>query len=169
MSRQGCRSTRGQLQCPQIPPSPHPTTHARAERRPWPRAGRPGRPHRGCSQQQRVNKSKQNSVELVCSYDCTVLCFGGSIRMGSCAQEEWENWWIFPGLKLDGALVPLNYLHLPFLLPSLTHTHIHIHIQTLPARVCWSMAEEAFCRWLLIGPQGPGGRVMGDTRNVVYV
>lgn len=29
--------------------------------------------------------------------------------------------------------------------------------------------EEVVCRWLLIGPQGPGGWVMGDTGEVVYV
>lgn len=64
---------------------------------------------------------------------------------------------------LDGVLVPLNYLHLLAL--SLSHTHI----QTLPACVCWSVLEEVVCRWLLIGPQGPEGWVMGDTGEVVYV
>ncbi|KAK2920101.1 hypothetical protein Q8A73_002305 [Channa argus] len=46
MSRQGCRSTRGQRQCPQIPPPIHPTTHARAGSQPGPQAERLGLPLR---------------------------------------------------------------------------------------------------------------------------
>lgn len=71
-----------------------------------------------------------------------------------------------PWTRLDGALVPLNCLHLPFLSLSQKHTHI---FQTHSAYVCWSVVEEVVCRWLLIGPQGPGGWVTGDTGETVCV
>lgn len=69
-----------------------------------------------------------------------------------------------PWTQLDGVLVPLNCLYLPFLPLSLTHTNTHAL-----AHVCQSVVEEVVCRWLLIGPQGPGGWVMGDTNETVCV
>lgn len=66
------------------------------------------------------------------------------------------SWCLFPGLQLDGVLVPLNYIH----------AYTFKHFLPVFARAWW---EELVCRWLLIGPQGPGGRVMGDTGEVVYV
>lgn len=57
-------------------------------------------------------------------------------------------------------------LSLPPLFASLTHTQTHTH----SAHVCRSVVKEVVCRWLLIGPQGPGGWVMGTPmRPFVYL
>lgn len=167
MSRQGCKSTRGQLQCPQIPTPPHPTTHTRAGSQLGPRARRLGLPHGGCSEA--AEGQIQTEERVWCEVISAPYCVYSGEHQGQVSVLTWcthgrgqGRWWLFPGL--DGVLVPLNCLYLPFLPLSLTHTNTHAL-----AHVCQSVVEEVVCRWLLIGPQGPGGWVMGDTNETVCV
>lgn len=78
MSRQGCRSTRGQLRCPRIPRAAPPTlphTHTRGGSRPGPQAAGLGPPRWGSSTQQGFETQRK---ELVSSNKNTLLkvCLG---------------------------------------------------------------------------------------------
>lgn len=61
------------------------------------------------------------------------MCLEGALRTGSSASlvhaRGRGSWCIFPGLQLDGVLVPLNYIH--------AYTFKHF----LP--VCWSVVGRA--------------------------
>lgn len=76
--------------------------------------------------------------------------------MGSSASLVHKRGGEAGGYSLDSSLTRALELHPP---PSLKHTHTFKH--SLP--VCWSVVEEVVCRWLLIGPQGLGRGVIGDT------
>lgn len=144
MSRQGCRSTRGQLRCPRIPRAAPPTpphTHTRGGSRPGPQAAGLGPPRRGPSTQQGFRMETGRS-EPVSSNKNTPLKV--------CVWGKWGSGGGGWGLQ-DGALMPLNYIHPPPL-PSQTHTVRHS--PCVSAGAWWA---KVVCRWLLIGPQGSGG------------
>lgn len=138
---------------PKSPSPPNPTTHSRAGSQPGPQAGRLGLPHWGRSQKQRV---KIRRVELLCSnvLHCTALCCRCMFLGG---HSEWVlllGWCIFPGPKLDGGLMPLNYLHLLFQ----TNTYTFKHSLPAFAGAWWKRLSADDC---LLGPRVLDGGLWG--------
>lgn len=156
-----------------VPPNPHatPPNHPRQSRE---SAGATGKKARAATRRLQRSSRGSNSnwrARVVWSNQSTVLCVCSGEHQGRVSVLTWcthrrgrGRWWLFPGLNSMEYSCPWTVSSSPFCL-SLSHTQTHTH----SAHVCQSVVEEVVCRWLLIGPQGPGGWVMGDTDETVCV
>lgn len=170
MSRQGCKSTRGQLQCPQIPTPPHPTTHARAGSQLGPRARRLGLPHGGCSEA--AEGQIQTEERVWCEVISAPYCVYSGEHQGQVSVLTWcthgrgqGRWWLFPGLNLMEYSCPWTVSTSPFCL-SLSHTQTRTH-SPMFARAWWKRLSADGC---LLGPRVLEGGLWGTPmRPFVYL
>ena len=145
--------------CPQLPRRPTQPPTPEPGSRPGPRGRRP--PRRG-----RSWGSELERVELLHSCSWCPLdegCSGPGSRARLVLRGKLVH--VVPGLRLDGALVPLNHLHRPFRSSSLQHTFK----RSLPESAgAWRRKLSA--DGCLLGPRvRGGGGVMRDTGEVGFV
>lgn len=147
-----------------VPPNPHatPPNHPRQSQE---SAGATGKKAGAATLRLQRSSRGSNSnwrARVVWSNQCTVLCvFRRAPKTGLSAhlvhtREGAGKVVAIPWTQLDGVLVPLNCLYLPFLPPS----HTHKHTRTLPmfAGAWWKRLSADGC---LLGPRVLEGGLWG--------
>lgn len=157
-----------------VPPNPHatPPNHPRQSRE---SAGATGKKAGAATRRLQRSSRGSNSnwrARVVWSNQCTVLClFRRAPRTGLGAhlvhtREGPGKVVAIPWTQLDGVLVPLNCLYLPFLPLSLTHTQTRTH-SPMFARAWWKRLSADGC---LLGPRVLEGGLWGTPmRQFVYL
>lgn len=149
MSRQDCRSTRGQLQCPKSPRCP--------TLPPTPKLGVGlGHGHQGWGRTVRLEPATEGQHEECRASRCALYSLGTGSSAWQVHMEGKGSWWIFPGLELDEGLVPLNSFHL------LQYKH------SLPVFAgAWRRRLSA--DGCLLGPRVSEGGIRGDSELFMHL